>query len=135
MLHCCVECVFACCAVLMHMCMHACLSVCVHAAIRASTCVYVCLHVCTFMCVYFAGMGVSQGAALCLSHLLPHSTDTQGNGKKGGEFILEKGIGSSGVMGNNAGFTDGKRQRTPAGCVEANLPTSLTKQLATPVKI
>lgn len=38
-------------------------------------------------------------------------------------------------MGNNVGFTDGKMQRTPAGRVEANLPISLTKQLATPVKI
>lgn len=37
-------------------------------------------------------------------------------------------------MGNNVGFTDGKMQRTPAGRVEANLPISLTKQLATPVR-
>lgn len=37
-------------------------------------------------------------------------------------------------MGNNVGFTDGKMQRTPAGRVEANLPISLTKQLATAVR-
>lgn len=36
--------------------------------------------------------GVSHGTALCLSHLPPHSTDTQGNGRRGAEgvFILVK---------------------------------------------
>lgn len=33
--------------------------------------------------------GASHGAALCLFHLPPHSSDTQGNGReRGGEFIL-----------------------------------------------
>lgn len=84
--------------------------------------------------------GESHGAALCLSHLPPHSTDTQGNDRKGGEFILgvrgeERESGSSGLMGNNDGFPDGKRQRTVAEHVEATLPISLTKQSAAPVKI
>lgn len=59
----------------------------------------------------------------------------KGMAERVGNSFWKKESGSIGLMGNNAGFTDGKRQRTPAGCVEANLPISLTKQLATPVKI
>lgn len=78
----------------MHMCMHACLSVCVcvllYVYVLLCMCVYMCVHIC--VCILLDG-GVSHGAALCLSHLPPHSTDTQGNGRKGREFILEKGTG------------------------------------------
>lgn len=70
----------------MHMHMHAYLSVCMHGySICACVCVLVHSHVCRGGC----GEG-PQGPALCLSHLPPHSADTQGNGRKGGEFILAK---------------------------------------------
>ncbi len=102
--YCCAGCVFVCaCSVL-------CLCICACMHVSACLCTYmcVCLHVCVYMCVYFAGGGWSHGAALCLSHLPPHSTDTQGNGKKGwGIHFGKKESGSSGLMGNNAGFTDG----------------------------
>lgn len=95
-------------------------------------CAYMCAHLC--VCILLE-WGCLRGQLSVCPICYPTLLTPKGMAKKGGEFILEKGIGSSGVMGNNAGFTDGKRQRTPAGCVEANLPTSLTKQLATPVKI
>lgn len=57
-------------------------------------------------CVYFVwgGGGWSHGAALCRSHLPPHSTDTQGNGRRGGGFILEKGIGVQWSNGQQCWF-------------------------------
>lgn len=87
----------------MHMCMHACLSVCVllYVYVLVCMCVYMCVHIC--VCVFY-WMGGSLGAALCLSHLPPHSTDTQGNGRKGGEFILEKGIGVQWSNGQQCRF-------------------------------
>lgn len=74
------------CLVLMHMHMHAYLSVCTH---RYSICACVCVFVHSHVCGGGCGEG-PQGPALCLSHLPPHSADTQGNGIKGGEFILAK---------------------------------------------
>lgn len=72
------------------------------------------MRACVCVCVF--GLGVqSLGAALCLLHLPPHSSDTQGNGReRGGEFILErkkKESGSIALMGNNAGFTDGPKAK------------------------
>lgn len=56
----------------------------INVLVCASSCE--CAHVCIW---FFGGEGGSQGAALCLLHLPPHSSDTQGNGReRGGEFIL-----------------------------------------------
>lgn len=107
-----------CLTTLMHMCMHARLG---KHALPLCMCLCVCVYVCVYMCVYFVeGVlvgwdgGVSHGTALCLSHLPPHSTDTQGNGRRGAEGGInfgKKESGSSGLMGNNAGFTDGPKAR------------------------
>lgn len=86
---------------------HACMSERVCAPICECVCLHVCVAVCVLCCVW--GWWWSHGAALCLSHLPPHSTDTQGNGREGGGGIHfgKRNRGSSGLMGNNAGLTDG----------------------------
>lgn len=88
------------------------------------------------------GVGVeSLGAALCLSHLPPHSTDTQGNDRKVGEYILVGGgkirePGSSELMGNNDSFSDGKQCGTVAGKLELFcFSISFKKQFAVQVKM
>lgn len=95
------------------------------------------------MCVVcFIGCcgGVSLMGQLCVCPIC-HPTlltprgmaERVGNSFWGGK--KERESGSSGLMGNNDGFPDGKRQRTVAEHVEATLPISLTKQSAAPVKI
>lgn len=98
-------CSHLCCAlVLMHMCMHACLSVCALLPCRCMR-VYACAYVCVcFIGCWGAREGGSHGAALCLSHLPPHSTDTQGNGREGGEFILKEGLRVQRPNGQQCGF-------------------------------
>lgn len=64
-----------------------CICACMHIQVCACTAtVYVRVH--SRVCVL--GGGGPQGPALCLSHLPPHSADTQGTGRKDGEFILAK---------------------------------------------
>lgn len=79
---------------------HACMSQCVCAL---AVLLYVCVCVCFIGC-WGAGVGGSHGAALCLSHLPPHSTDTQGNGGEGGEFILKEGLRVQRPNGQQCGF-------------------------------
>lgn len=61
------------------------------------------------VCVCGGGLfgGLSYGPAICLSHLSPHSTDTQGNGDRGvGGSFWKKERGSSGLMDKYTGFGD-----------------------------
>lgn len=71
-----------------------CICACMHIRVCACTAtVYVlvclCIHVCVWGGRWWWWWG-PQGPALCLSHLPPHSADTQGTGRKDGEFILAK---------------------------------------------
>lgn len=85
------------------------------------------------MCVYiqYVVLGVISWGQLCdLSHLPPHSTDTQGNSRRGGDSFEKKKkkekveSGSSGLMGNNAGFTDGAKAQD-TGWVRTHQSTNL----------
>ena len=111
---------------------HACISERMHARLQYMC---MCLCACAFTCVSRGVWGGSSGAS---SVSVPSATPLCWHPRewqKGWRIHFgKKESGSSGLMGNNVGFTDGKMQRTPAGRVEANLPISLTKQLATPVK-
>lgn len=117
-----------------------CICACMHIRVCACTAtVYVlvclCIHVCVCVGEVVVVVGSSGASSVSVPSATPlcwHPRDWQ---KGWGIHFGKKESGSSGLMGNNVGFTDGKMQRTPAGRVEANLPISLTKQLATPVKI
>lgn len=68
-----------------------CICACMHIWVFACTAtVYVLMCLCIHVCVCMWGGGGPQGPALCLSHLPPHSADTQGTGRKDREFILAK---------------------------------------------
>lgn len=123
---------------------------CICACMRVSACVCapicVCACVCVFTCVYIyvcvcvlseGGGGGGLRGQLCVCPIChPTLLTPKGMAERVGGFILEKGIGVQRSNGQQCRFLlTGRRQRTPAGCVEANLPIYLTKQWATPVKI
>lgn len=90
---------------------HAYLSVCMHGySICACVCVLAHSHVCP-RGVWGGSSGASSVSVPSATPLCWHPREWQ----KGWRIHFgKKGSGSSGLMGNNVGFTDGKMQRTPA---------------------
>lgn len=98
----------------------------------------ICACVCVLAHSHVCPRGVWGGSSAASSVSVPSATPLCWHPRewqKGWRIHFgKKESGSSGLMGNNVGFTDGKMQRTPAERADANQPISLTKQLATPVK-
>lgn len=130
---------FVCACSVLGLCICACMRVWVCVCVCCYMCMYSCVCVFTCVCIYvcvFCWMGGCLMGQLCVCPIChPTLLTPKGMAERVGNSFWKRERGSSSLMGNSAGFTDGKRRRTPAGCVEANLPIPLTKQLATPVKI
>lgn len=74
------------------------------------------MHTCAFTCVYFVGGGVGVGGGLmgqlCVCPIChPTLLTPKGMPEGVGDSFWKKESGSSGLMGNNAGSTDGPKAK------------------------